>query len=189
MNEVHIGIAGAGALGSSVAAFLARPGVRIFLFDDDDVEEGNIINSWYTQEHVGRSKAVCAAEIVGLRGGAGVPIVGTIEKPEDFDIEKHDLDLLIDCFDNPEARKQTVGLDIPVLHLGVGTGGNGIVYWDDVYKLPPVNFERGNNPICTRGLGQVILFRTAIRGYEVANEWISTNNKTSELVTEKGEIG
>lgn len=61
----RIHIVGCGSVGSTVAENLARIGLEKFtLWDFDKVEQHNIANQMFTNEHVGRSKAECLQEIL-----------------------------------------------------------------------------------------------------------------------------
>ena len=60
---MKVGIAGAGGIGSNVAVFLARGGVRRFkLVDGDRVEAGNLNRQFYFRDQIGRFKVEALAE-------------------------------------------------------------------------------------------------------------------------------
>jgi sulfur carrier protein ThiS adenylyltransferase len=60
---MKVGIAGAGGIGSNVAAYLARSGVRRFkLVDYDRVEESNLNRQFYFRDQIGRFKVDVLAE-------------------------------------------------------------------------------------------------------------------------------
>ena len=60
---MKVGIAGAGGIGSNVAVFLARGGVRRFkLVDMDRVEAGNLNRQFYFRDQIGRFKVEALAE-------------------------------------------------------------------------------------------------------------------------------
>ncbi|MFZ1983178.1 MAG: sulfur carrier protein ThiS adenylyltransferase ThiF [Desulfatitalea sp.] len=60
---MKVGIAGAGGIGSNVAAYLARSGVRRFkLVDGDRVEESNLNRQFYFHDQIGRFKVDMLAE-------------------------------------------------------------------------------------------------------------------------------
>jgi sulfur carrier protein ThiS adenylyltransferase len=63
IQRAHIGIAGAGGLGSNCAMVLARCGFRRFtIADPDTVEPSNLNRQSYFPRHVGRPKVECLAE-------------------------------------------------------------------------------------------------------------------------------
>lgn len=57
IENVCIGIAGLGGLGSNIAMMLARSGIRHFVLADFDiVDESNLNRQHYFPEHLGRKK-------------------------------------------------------------------------------------------------------------------------------------
>lgn len=183
MNKIVIVIAGGGALGSHLAHHLARAGREIHIIDDDVVELNNITVAQFGNKDLGKSKAQVVADMVTDRGGIGVAHHTTLENKEQ--LQSLSPDVVIDCFDNVQARAQTVGLDVPTLHVGVGIGGNGMVFWDGDYTLPPMA-KRGENPVCTNALGAPIIRRTALRASEIVEQWFYTDEQSSDIVSEKG---
>jgi hypothetical protein len=181
MASCNVLIAGCGALGSGVAHALARPNVHLFLLDDDVVEENNVFVSQYSNKHLAMSKADALAQIASDRGAEVTPLKITLVSPEQ--LKNLDIDLVVDCFDNPQARNITGKTEMDTLHVGVGKEGNGVVLWDDNYPMPPITYNRGEepNPICTNQLGATLLRRTSLRASEVINHWISTGEKINDL--------
>lgn len=180
-----VAIAGCGSVGSRVANMLAqRENITLVLLDDDVVEESNLGTSAYRPEDVGKLKVNALRDICEQYGAKVVTQLGTVDS-KDY-LNAHDVDLLVDCFDNVDARSHTVGTNHIALHLGVGTQGNGMVFWDDDYELPEKTFERGNNPICTNALGVRLIRKTALAGVEAVEEFIASlgESKVSRLVAE-----
>lgn len=180
--KVNIVIAGAGALGSQIIHHLARPTLHFIVADRDKVEQQNIRVSVYDNSQIGRHKAEVAAEIATKRGASAEARV--IHVADAKDLSGENIDLLIDCFDNVPARAVTTQSGVPTVHVGVGTEGNGMIMWDDHYSLPPTP-EATGNPICTNALGATILRRTALRAAEIIDHWIATDDKVSDLVSER----
>lgn len=184
MNVTKIVIAGGGALGSQIAHNIARQGLEVHVIDDDKIEVNNIHVSVFNQTHLGKNKSDVVSDIVNNRGGIGVSHVTTLESKEQIlDLEP---DIVIDCFDNLEARAITTGLGVPTLHVGVGKEGNGIAYWDGDYHIPDGNYKRGDNPVCTNALGAPILRRTALRASELFDMWYANNKQSSDIVSVEG---
>lgn len=184
---LRIAIAGAGAVGSQMVHMLAREGVTFYILDDDNIETQNLAVSVYRNKDIARQKADSLAEIARERGAIAIPINATLTSSEQ--LEELDVDLVIDGFDNTDARALTVGLSHPTLHVGVGTQGNGIAFWDEDYTLPPKTFERGSNPVCTNALGKKLIRRTALVGVEAVEHYVaSQGEKLSAVVSENGEI-
>jgi len=62
-QQIRIGIAGAGGIGSNLAVVLARSGfVRFEIVDFDVVEAGNLHRQYYFLEDIGRSKVEALAK-------------------------------------------------------------------------------------------------------------------------------
>lgn len=65
LRQAHIGIAGAGGLGSNAALMLARSGVEhLTLVDHDVVDASNLNRQQYWPRHVGRSKVDALHELL-----------------------------------------------------------------------------------------------------------------------------
>jgi len=63
LAAAHVGLAGAGGLGSNCAMMLARSGLKHFvLVDGDVVEESNLNRQHYFPRHVGQSKVLALRE-------------------------------------------------------------------------------------------------------------------------------
>lgn len=63
LQSFHIGIAGAGGLGSNIAMMLARSGIeRMTLIDDDKVEKSNLNRQHYWPRHLDLPKVQALAE-------------------------------------------------------------------------------------------------------------------------------
>lgn len=184
---VNILIAGAGSLGSQIAHHLARPGVKLYILDDDMVETQNITVSVYSHEQLAMSKAHALTRMAKARGAEAEAMHTTLISPEQINAIPN-LDIVIDCFDNVDAREITTQTDVHTVHVGVGEHGNGMVYWDTIYKLPKKTFERGHNPICTNALGATILRRTALRAYELVDKFIRSGEKESDITSQFGSM-
>lgn len=63
LSAVRVGIAGAGGLGSNVAAHLVRAGVsKLLVADFDVVSESNLNRQFYFRDQIGRKKVEALAE-------------------------------------------------------------------------------------------------------------------------------
>ncbi|MGI6472376.1 MAG: sulfur carrier protein ThiS adenylyltransferase ThiF [Candidatus Methanomethylophilaceae archaeon] len=66
-DNLKVGIAGLGGLGSNVAMMLVRSGVRnLVLADFDTVEESNLNRQIYFRKHIGMKKTEACSEILKL---------------------------------------------------------------------------------------------------------------------------
>ncbi|WP_162239843.1 HesA/MoeB/ThiF family protein [Microbacterium sp. Leaf288] len=130
-------VIGAGGLGSPVIDYLARAGVgEIVIVDDDAVVESNLHRQTvHSQSNIGMSKAVSAAECVG----AANPLVRATVRDERLTYANVDrlvaeVDLVIDCTDNYEARyliaDATSRVGVPCIWGAVlGAVGQASTFW------------------------------------------------------------
>lgn len=156
-----ITLCGCGALGSRLALELCNLKEEWVLIDDDKVEAANIGTSAFFLQHVGQDKAVALAELMWRKNRViANPQVKELAQPLDSK------GLILDCFDNPYSRLLTISPN--TLHVGVGVGEVGSVIWDKDYTKPSLDFERGNNPVCTHELGDLIIRSTvAVAVYSI----------------------
>jgi len=189
-------LAGCGALGSQIALHLATPDRRFLLIDDDHVEEHNVGTSAYSLHHVGAMKAVVLAEMLWRKCEAQCH-VRTKTLGDRYDLfsiatamSKDDVNglLIVDTFDNIEARSATCNFGAPTLHVGVSEQRTGAVTWDEDYTLPESQFARGENPICTHHLGRRILRFTAAVAAEAAERFLETGERVSCIIPEPNQI-
>lgn len=106
MQKVHIGIAGAGGLGSNCAAMLVRCGFNhIKIVDMDKVSASNLNRQNYTLDQVGLGKVAALKENL-CKINPALQIEGIHEKIEKDNIESMfaDCDILIEALDVPEMK-------------------------------------------------------------------------------------
>jgi len=153
----QIAFAGLGALGSRIALSGCIPMDYLpVLIDDDRVGHENIPTSAFGINHVGALKANAVAQMLYLKYDIeSIVITKTLRDNRAL----KDCELVIDTFDNPEARSFTCGLN--TLHAGLSASRSGDAIWDSSFPVPPREFERGNNPVCTNHLGTPIIAATA----------------------------
>ena len=191
-------IAGCGALGSQIALHIATPDRQFLLIDDDRVEEHNIGTSIYSLHHVGALKAVVLAELLYRKCETRSRVVTrTIDKPLDASgFWAENIALVVDTFDNVEARALTCGLEhvaaaysrVPTLHVGVSEQRTGAVVWDEDYILPESEYGRGENPVCTHHLGRRILQFTVAVATEAIEHFLETNEQLSYIIPRPNQI-
>lgn len=172
-------IAGCGALGSRVALDLAlNEDVVFILVDNDRVGEENIGTSAYDRHQVGMPKAIALSELLWLRGCAETdPAIRFVDSKMEWAGDY----LVVDTFDNVQAREHTCGMN--TVHIGVSTDRTGIILWDESYTLPEEP-EDGLH-ICTHLLGRKILRLTATYAVNVIERYLETGEKRNALVTER----
>lgn len=133
---------GGGALGSH-ALMLGRdlsPDHDLAVIDFDRVETKNLVSQWFVKQMVGKNKATALK--MQLFNFYGVKIKDFTVKLTELNVETilPEFDLIVDCFDNAEAREllqQFVrSKNIPCLHGGLSANGEfGVVRWDDHFTI------------------------------------------------------
>ncbi len=162
----HIGIGGAGGLGSNVALLLARSGFNRFtLIDSDTVEASNLNRQTYIIQDIGRDKVTCLAEqmllinpdiqCTAIRGRwrpdpAPDPLAGVTIAVEAFDDAAGKAGFI--DFYAPRVRRVVSGSGLagndPAAPLTVSTLGNVSIVG---YGSPPAS--RDNPPLAPRVAG------------------------------------
>ncbi len=181
-TEQRIIIGGCGALGSQIALLLAMPGRSFVLYDDDTVGEENIHTSAFWEHQVGTRKVIALAEMLYQKDCHAVPYHGTVTTSTRADFGDFGPALIVDTFDNTEARQVFTRTGFPTLHVGVSDGGTGSAIWDEAYIVPQ-GLPRGENPVCTHLLGRVLLQYTAVVGAAIADRWLVDRVQAARLVT------
>ena len=106
LKKGRVAIAGAGGLGSNVALSLARIGVGfIKIIDFDVVEPSNLNRQQYYVRHIGMKKVEAIKEIL-KDVNPFINIEAVDKKIEKENIEElfHDVDIIVEAFDNPEYK-------------------------------------------------------------------------------------
>lgn len=141
-----------------------------YLYDDDRIEDTNLITSPYMSHQLGVLKVNALAEMLYRKNVHARVCSATIQSRDDMmgsAVTKRQV--VVDTFDNREARLCTrpgghrYESRILTLHAGVSAQQTGSVEWDQHWTPPPVSeFGRGDNPVCTHMLGASILQLTAV---------------------------
>lgn len=172
-------LAGCGAIGSRIAMELCNLNYEFLLIDDDTVGPENIGTSAFFQQHIGQNKAVALAELMWRKGRViAKPYPKTLSKPLVSLCEPSMVELAIDAFDSPRSRLWTI-TDLPTIHMGVDMGEVGSAIWDKHYTTPEVEYERGENPICTRETGDLIIRSTVAVGVYSIRQYLNEGIKNS----------
>ena len=166
-------LCGCGAVGSRLAMEMCNLNQEWILIDDDTVNPENIGTSAYYHQHIGQVKAIALAELMWRKGRVVTkPIIRELTRPVRYE------GLVLDCFDNPKARILTISKQ-PTLHLGVDEGEVGSVIWDIHWAPPELDFERGNNLVCTHHLGDLIIRSTVAMGVYSIRQFLNDRVKNS----------
>jgi hypothetical protein len=177
-------LCGCGSVGSKIALELSSLDNEWILIDDDEIEPENVPVSAYLHDQIGQTKVIALAELLWRKNRV-------IAKPYSKTLSRnvHQIfpdGLVIESFDNPAARLLTINpfkhADHPVIHIGVDLGEVGSVVWDVHYRLPEIDFNRGNNPVCTRQAGaNIIRFTVTIAVYAIS-QYLSNVVKNSYFI-------
>lgn len=180
-NPVVIYLAGCGAIGSHIAMMLAAPNQQWVLYDDDRVERDNVLTSAFSSEHVGAMKVHALAEMMLRKVGNNIR-VETVERTLTGHTFPYPYELILDCFDNAQARLLTRSM--VTLHIGVSPERLGVVHWEGVYQYG--SGQRGQpNVICTHELGQQIIQLTAATAAGVVRHYLQTGTRRNITLTER----
>jgi len=107
INRAEVLVVGAGGLGSPVIAYLAAAGVdTLHVVDPDELETSNLQRQIiHTESDVGRPKVESAKEYVESLNSEVTVVPHQVEfAPENAADLVADMDLVLDCTDNFEAR-------------------------------------------------------------------------------------
>lgn len=183
-------ICGAGAIGSQLVRSLI-PDLKgeheITVLDMDIVEKRNIVpgTQWYTMDQIGLPKVealqfnvykaferdiqILDGDIRSLLGW----LKGTIHNAEKFD-------LIVDCFDNHEARRITQQYSVsPLIHIGFSDRFTFEVEWAEWYAVP-TNITTGMD-ICEMPGAAGFINSVASLGALVIESYLETGEKMRVL--------
>lgn len=132
---MKIALVGVGAVGSFFFD-LARntPNVEWLLIDGDKVETKNLAAQVFRPQAVGRNKAEAAALVSRVEHRINCRACSVMLSSHNAETLLKEQDLIVDCTDNPKARKVIMAtgeaLGIPSVHCGIDANGTlGIVRW------------------------------------------------------------
>jgi len=132
-------IVGVGALGSHVAQLL-RNVADLRLVDFDRIETRNILSQFHAKTNIGRAKAISLQQTMNFLFGTKVSIICNKLVENNAEQLLGEVDLIIDCLDNAEARRIVQNYarkeKVPCLHGGLAADGQfGISIWDENYEI------------------------------------------------------
>lgn len=135
-------IAGAGALGSNIAKHISadlKGKHEISIVDFDKVEKRNVQagTQFYMPDQIGLYKV----DALQFNIYKSLQRKVTIYPQKIQDLVTWDFDLIVDCFDNHEARKwlqdrYVFPLRADILHVGFSDQFTFAIEWADNYKVP-----------------------------------------------------
>lgn len=179
-------VMGIGAIGSNLVSLLA-PDLKgeheIVVLDKDVVEERNVQagTQFYLPDQIGLSKGEALQFNIYNHFQKEIDFI--YEPLKNFATSSADLNgynLIIDCFDNTEARKKIQNLyrattwDIELLHIGFSANFTFAIEWDKNYKVPT---DIEGLDICEMPGAAAFVKRTASLGAMVVEEYIQNKTK------------
>ncbi len=183
LKDAKVGICGAGALGSHLALGLARTGVgHLRVIDRDRVEERNLSTQTWSRGDVGGPKAKLLAHTIFR--AVGTQVDGRMKELTRSNGRAllRGLDLVIDVFDNSEARAAVqlaaAELRIPCLHAGLASDYAECV-WDPHYTVP----SNANDDVCDYPLARNLAVVAAALASELAVRFLATGEKRDLALT------
>lgn len=137
-------IVGVGALGSHVTQLL-RNVAELRIVDYDRIETKNVLSQFHSKPSIGKAKVASLQQTMSFLFGTKVTIIGNKLVENNAAQLLGEMDLIIDCLDNAEARRIVQNYarkeKVPCLHGGLAADGAfGISIWDE-------NFEIQEGPI------------------------------------------
>lgn len=138
-DKPHITVGGAGGIGSWVLLFLSRTANynRIFLYEDDTIDETNIAGQFFQTDHIGITKAAAIIDNMKLFSDyTNVDVIGRFE--EDSMITP----IVISGFDNMKARKDMFNAWKKLEDREIFIDGRMIFEDGQIYSVTKGNEER-----------------------------------------------
>lgn len=182
---MNILICGIGAIGSNLTTRLVSDlkDHEITVIDKDVVEDRNIMagTQFYTNEVVGVPKVEALQFLIENFYGKIITMINddictmTSDKFNKYD-------LIIDCFDNHEARANISQMNKNILHVGFSDQFTFAIEWNEGYK-PPTDITSGFD-ICQMQGASAFVNMVASYAALVTEEFIA-NNKKIEIVGNK----
>ena len=179
--ESKILVLGLGALGSNLIPVLVRNGfMNITGIDNDRVDRHNPANQYYTNLDVGRKKTAILKNKIHRELGIKIEVI-------DIDVQKtsatffQDFDLIIDAFDNWDARKYThdvceaLEMQDKLVHAGMSDQGYFEVRWDKNYQIPLEEVEQED--VCDYPLACNLVYFTVSFLSEIICKFIDNDER------------
>lgn len=191
-GDKSILICGAGAIGSNLTANLVadlKGQCKITVLDKDTVEERNVTpgTQFYTPDQVGQPKVEALQFNVYKQFQREIEIINVNLSQTEMtwgQMESGQYDLIIDCFDNENARslvqeswrqRNLYKKDFDVLHVGFSDQFTFAVEWADNYTVP-TDITTGFD-ICEMPGARSFVASVAALGSLVAQKWVDDGEK------------
>lgn len=175
-------VCGIGSLGSNLVEHLARIGFEtIGVIDYDKVSESNVTTQTYSYSDVGKLKTSCLSHMCYRELGVTIDVINDKLTKKTIKNIVRDLewtpDIIVDCFDNPEARQliynYSTSTKIPCLHGGMNSGLAEVI-WNEDYTVP----QAGGKDVCDYPLSKTLILLTVARMLESIINYIDNGEVT-----------
>jgi molybdopterin/thiamine biosynthesis adenylyltransferase len=184
--DCQITVCGAGAIGSNLVDNMIRQGFRkISVIDFDRVEDHNRHTQLYGRRDVGQLKTAALKSLAF--NSLGVTIIDLTKKLDVDNVGKLLMkdSLIIDGFDNPEARRLVTVYcqknGIPCLHVGLYKD-MAEVTWNYIYRIP--DKVKGMD-VCEYPLARNIILLAVVTATESVIRYLSKGVEESYTITLK----
>lgn len=181
-------LAGCGAVGSRAALELGGT-VDLLLLDSDRVQAENIGTSAYEPADVGKYKADALSGMLYRRYRRRCTAVrrrlvaSPRSRAEVGPQILQDCILVLDAFDNAEARRVVFESPRLSLHAGLSVTGFGAVIWKVDYQAPK---PEPGPPLCTHDLNQGLIGLTAILAAMAVRTYLETGRQVNFAISQSG---
>ncbi|MDR0364662.1 MAG: sulfur carrier protein ThiS adenylyltransferase ThiF [Bacteroidales bacterium] len=155
LQQFHIGIAGAGGLGSNAAIALVRSDVKnLTIADFDCVAESNLNRQYYFADQIGKPKVEALREnIFRIYSDVNLKIHFTKVTPHNFKELYADCDLIIEAFDKAEEKVMLIEEMMKYFPEKPLIIGSGLAGWG---RSNDIRMEQiGNIIICGDSISEI----------------------------------
>lgn len=183
---MRVTVCGIGTIGANLVEHLARqaqPGDVLRVIDFDKVEAANLLNQPWQRHQIGHPKTRALDELVARFSGASVETMQKRLTSENAARLLGESDIVIDAFDNREARAAVSeacrAAALPCIHAGLHPSGYAEVVWDERYTAPEAD---GTDACALRQARSLSLLAVAAVA-RVIERWRSDGTKISYTIT------
>lgn len=183
----NILIAGCGSLGSNLAYNLAKHGfTNLILLDFDRVEKKNCSCQIYSPQHIGMTKVDALINIL-YEINPSLTLKNLYSKLDSKNCKKllKGADLVVDCFDNTEARsilsEFCLQNEVECIHAGLFKD-YGEVIWNEKYQVPsdqPARDDQCDYPLARN----IVLMTVTVLTEEILSFYLATKKRGSWSIT------
>lgn len=137
VQKAHIGLAGAGGLGSNCALNLVRVGFRKFtIIDFDIVDPTNLDRQFYFAEQIGKSKTEALKDnLLKINPDLELRMIVTKVNKQNIKELFESCDVVVECFDKAEDKSMLVSELLPLRKFIVSASGLGGIGLSDDIKV------------------------------------------------------